>query len=187
MRQEVESLLGFEEVTEGFSGEPFISIRPPALERVGPYELLKPIGQGGMGTVYLARQERPIRRQVALKLIHRGMTSEEILRRFRIERNVLANLHHPYIARLLDGGAAEDGRPYFAMEYVDGQPIDEHCDHLRLSIRERLELFRKVCSAVQLSHQNLVVHRDLKPGNILVDSSGAPKLLDFGIAKLLQV
>jgi serine/threonine protein kinase len=123
---------------------------------------------------------------VALKIIKRGMDSEEIQRRFKAERQILATLAHPNIARLLDGGVTEDGLPYFVMEYIDGQPIDEYCDSHKLTTKERLELFRKVCSAVQYAHQNLVVHRDLKPGNILVGSDGEPKLLDFGIAKLLN-
>ena len=189
LRSEVDSLLDLENKTAAFNAEPIISLRPKgtsAPQRIGPYELLHQVGRGGMGEVYLARQEEPMRRQVALKLIQGGLHRHQILRRFELERDILARLQHPNIARLLDGGTSEDGRPYLVMEYVDGRPVDEYCDRAALSIRQRLELFRKVCSAVQVAHRNLVVHRDLKPGNILVDSSGEPKLLDFGIAKLLH-
>jgi serine/threonine protein kinase/tetratricopeptide (TPR) repeat protein len=160
---------------------------PPAVgRRVGAYVLVREIGSGGMGTVYLAeRDDGAFRRRVAVKLIRRGMDTEDILRRFRNERQVLAGLEHPNIARLLDGGATEDGLPYLAMEYVDGVPIDRWCEQNRPSLERRLELFLGVCSAVQHAHQNLVVHRDLKPSNILVTPAGEPKLLDFGIAKVL--
>ncbi len=158
---------------------------PP--EQVGPYRILKELGQGGMGMVYLAQQEEPVRRQVALKLIQAGVGLDEVVRRFQTERHILANLHHPNIATFYDAGTTDDGRqPYFAMEHVEGLTIEEYCDKRRLSIRDRLQLFRKVCSAVELAHRNLVVHRDIKPANILVDETGTPKLLDFGIAKLLQ-
>ncbi|HST21710.1 MAG TPA: serine/threonine-protein kinase [Blastocatellia bacterium] len=154
---------------------------------VGPYKLIRKIGQGGMGAVYLAsRADDEYKKRVAIKLVKRGMDSEEVLNRFRHERQILASLDHANIARLLDGGTTEDGLPYFVMEYVEGTPVDKYCDEQRLSINERLNLFRKVCSAIQYAHQNLVVHRDIKPGNILVTSTGEPKLLDFGIAKLLN-
>ncbi|ARA92557.1 serine/threonine protein kinase [Rhodothermaceae bacterium RA] len=158
---------------------------------VGPYRLLRQIGQGGMGAVYLAeRADGQFEQRVALKLIKRGMDSEQILRRFAAERQILARLEHPHIARLLDGGLTDDGRPYFAMEYVEGEPIDVYCDTRRLSIDERLALFGTVCKAVLYAHARLVVHRDLKPDNILVaeDETGRPmvKLLDFGIARLLE-
>ena len=191
LRREVESLLEFESTSEILSGEPIVTIRPPpdeswsVGERVGPYRIVRRLGYGGMGAVYLAEQEEGVRRQVALKVIHRGMDTDEILRRFELERQILARLNHPYIARLLEAGATDDGRPYFAMDYVDGQPIDDYCESAGLCVRERLELFRKVCEAVQFSHQNLVVHRDLKPGNILITADGTPRLLDFGIAKLI--
>src|SRR5262249_11433822 len=145
------------------------------------------IGHGGMGVVYLAvRADDHYRKRVAIKLVQRGMDVDFVIRRFRHERQILASLDHPNIARLLDGGATPSGLPYFVMEYIEGQPIDEYCDHNRLSTVERLKLFRQVCAAVQYAHQNLVVHRDIKPGNILVTSDGTPKLLDFGIAKLLN-
>ena len=140
-----------------------------------------------MGSVFLAERRGEYTRSVALKLIKRGMDSDEIVRRFQNERQILANLEHPNIARLLEGGSTEDGRPYFAMEYVEGTPITHYCADRGLSTVERLSLFLQVCSAVQFSHQNLVVHRDLKPSNILVAAeTGVPKLLDFGVAKLLE-
>jgi serine/threonine-protein kinase len=155
--------------------------------RIGPYRLFRKLGEGGMGAVYLAgRADDQFRHQVTVKLIKNGTDNEGIVRRFCNERQILAALHHPHIARLLDGGTADDGAPYFVMEYVEGEPIDQYCDHHKLSIEARLRLFRKVCSAVQYAHQNLVVHRDIKPGNILVDAEGEPKLLDFGVAKLLN-
>jgi tetratricopeptide (TPR) repeat protein len=140
-----------------------------------------------MGMVVLAsRDDDQFRRRVAIKLIKRGMDSEQVLKRFELERQVLGGLNHPNIARLLDGGVADDGRPYFVMEYIEGQSLLDYCDAQQLSIPERLALFTKVCAAVQSAHQSLVVHRDLKPGNIVVGADGEPKLLDFGIAKLLN-
>jgi eukaryotic-like serine/threonine-protein kinase len=154
---------------------------------VGPYRLVAELGRGGMGAVYLAeRADGEFEKRVALKLVKRGMDTDEILRRFRFERRILAGLEHPNIARLYDGGASEDGRPYLVMELVEGEKITDYCDHRRLDIDERLRLFRAVCAAVQHAHQNLVVHRDIKPSNILVTGDGTPKLLDFGIAKLLD-
>jgi serine/threonine protein kinase len=159
----------------------------PVGRRIGPYRVLSEIGHGGMGTVYRAiRDDDQYRKQVAIKLVRRGMDSDFVIQRFKAERQILANLEHPNIARLIDGGTTEEGWPYFSMEYVDGQPFDEFCNSRDLSIRQRLELFRKVCSAVQYAHQRLVIHRDLKPSNILVTEDGTPKLLDFGIAKLVQ-
>ena len=154
---------------------------------LGPYKLIREIGRGGMGTVYLAmRADDQYRKRVAIKLIKRGMDTEEILSRFRHERQILASLDHPNIARLLHGEMTAEGLPYFVMEYVEGLPIDQFCDEKRLATAERLKLFLKVCVAVHYAHQNLVVHRDLKPSNILVSSDSVPKLLDFGIAKLLN-
>jgi len=155
--------------------------------RLGPYEIIRELGHGGMGTVYLAaRADDQYRKEVAIKLVKRGMDTDTILRRFMMERQILANLEHPNIARLLEGGATSDGLPYFVMEYIDGRPINRYCDENKFTVVERLELFRHVCSALQYAHQNLVVHRDIKPGNILVTTDGVPKLLDFGIAKLLS-
>ena len=156
-------------------------------ERIGPYEIIREIGHGGMGTVFLAlRADDQYRKEVAIKLVNRGMDTDAILRRFVIERQILANLEHPNIAGLFEGGTTTDGLPYLVMEYVEGQPINEYCDARGFTIALRLELFRQVCAALQYAHQNLVVHRDIKPSNILVTAEGVPKLLDFGIAKLLS-
>jgi eukaryotic-like serine/threonine-protein kinase len=155
--------------------------------RIGPYRLVRAIGQGGMGAVYLGvRDDQQFQKRVAIKLVKRGMDTTEILRRFRNEQQILASLDHPNISRLLDGGTTEDGLPYFVMDYVEGIPIDVYCDTQKLSTMYRLKLFLTVCSAVQTAHQNLIIHRDIKPNNILVSASGIPKLLDFGIAKLLN-
>jgi serine/threonine protein kinase/Flp pilus assembly protein TadD len=154
--------------------------------QIGPYRLVQEIGQGGMGVVYRAlRVDDEYQKQVAIKLVKAGLDSKSSLARFKAERQILANLEHPNIARLLDGGTAM-GVPYFVMEFVEGQPIDEYCRARSLSVKERLQLFRIVCSAVQYAHENHVVHRDLKPSNILVTATGVPKLLDFGIAKILD-
>jgi serine/threonine-protein kinase len=153
---------------------------------IGRYVVRREIGHGGIGRVYLAeRADGQFEQRVALKLVKRGMDTDEIVARFLRERQILARLEHPNIARLVDGGVYEDGRPYFVMEHVEGVPITQHCDERRLSIGERLRLFATVCRAVQYAHRNLVVHRDLKPNNVLVTESGEVKLLDFGIAKLL--
>lgn len=155
--------------------------------RIGPYLILSELGRGGMGAVYLAaRHEEGFAQQVALKLIKRGMDTDGIVRRFLHERRILAGLAHSNIARLYDGGSTADGRPYFVMEYVAGEPITRFAAARSLSVEARLGLFLKVCSAVQYAHQRLIVHRDLKPANILVGTDGEPKLLDFGIAKLLD-
>lgn len=153
--------------------------------RLGPYRILEEIGRGGMGAVYLAQREDEFEKRVAIKIIKRGMDTHDMLRRFRNERQILAHLDHPNIARLLDGGSTADGLPYFVMEYVDGLAIDEYCTTHDLAIPERLKLFRQVCAAVSYAHQHLAIHRDIKPSNILVTADGTPKLLDFGIAKLL--
>ena len=154
--------------------------------RIGPYELLAELGRGGMGVVYLAsRADEQYRKQVALKLIKAGADRDEVVLRFRRERQILAGLEHPNIARLLDGGTTPEGLPYFVMEYVEGRRIDAYCQDHGLQTLERLQLFRGVCSAIEYAHRNLIVHRDLKPGNVLVTREGVPKLLDFGIAKLV--
>ena len=158
---------------------------PAAGRRIGPYRLERLLGRGGMGSVFLAVREDDYRQHVALKLVGWDVESEDLLSRFYTERQILARLEHPGIARLLDGGTAEDGRPYLVMEYVEGEPIDRYCEARGLSVGDRLRLFREVCAAVHFAHQNLVVHRDLKPSNILVTAQGRPRLLDFGIAKLL--
>ena len=191
--REVESLLAAaSEMGEDFLEE---SVLRPDEDRqelgegsyVGAYRVLKEIGWGGMGKVYLAARDDDVYQQeVAIKVLKRGLDTEEIVRRFRHERQLLARLEHPYIVRILDGGTTGDGLPYFVMEHVEGEVIDRYCDAHDLCVRSRLELFREVCSAVGFAHRNLVVHRDLKPQNILVNHRGEPKLLDFGIAKLLE-
>lgn len=158
----------------------------PQVRRIGPYEVLSEIGRGGMGVVYLARRDDDVfRKEVAIKVVKRGMDTDQILKRFLHERRVLARLEHPSIARILDGGSTGDRLPYLVMEYVQGLNLTEYCERHKLTLQERLELFVKVCEAVDYAHRSLVIHRDLKPSNILVDATGTPKLLDFGIAKLL--
>ena len=155
--------------------------------RIGVYRLVEEIGRGGMGTVYRAvRDDDEFQMVVAIKIVSRGMDTDMVLRRFRTERQILASLDHPNIARILDGGSTSSGLPYFVMEFVDGLPLTRYCDERRLTVTERLRLFRKVCDAVGYAHRNYVIHRDLKPGNILVTSDGTPKLLDFGIAKIVK-
>ncbi|MEJ2483335.1 MAG: serine/threonine-protein kinase, partial [Gemmatimonadota bacterium] len=155
--------------------------------QVGRYRIVRSIGRGGMASVWLAeRDDGTFRRRVALKIVRRGLDTGEVLARFRAERQILSSLEHPNIARLYDGGSTEDGRPFLALEYVEGRPIDEYCDERRCSVADRLRLFVKVGTAVQFAHGRLVVHRDIKPSNILVTAEGEPKLLDFGIAKLLE-
>lgn len=156
---------------------------------VGPYKIIEKIGEGGMGAVYLAEQEKPIRRQVAIKVIKNDRGSEQIIVRFEAERQALAMMDHPNIAKVLDAGTAEDGSPYFAMELVSGLPFTEYCDRHQLSIRKRIELFMPVCEAVQHAHQKGIIHRDLKPSNVLVgmyDGNAVPKVIDFGLAKALE-
>jgi eukaryotic-like serine/threonine-protein kinase len=154
---------------------------------LGNYKLVSVLGHGGTGTVYLGeRADRQYSAQVAVKIVDNGTMQGELGLRFRAERQILASLNHPNIARLIDAGETEEGNPYLVMEYVHGEPLDRYCDREQLGLRERLQLFLDICSAVQYAHQNLVVHRDLKPANILVTAEGAPKLLDFGIAKLLD-
>jgi eukaryotic-like serine/threonine-protein kinase len=159
---------------------------PTSGERIGAYEILREIGHGGMGVVYLARRsDDQFEKNVAIKLALVGLAGDSLERRFRAERQIVASLDHPNIARLLDGGTTAEGRPFLVMEYVEGQPLGLWCDTRKLSTRERLEIFLEVCAAVQYAHQHLVVHRDLKPANILVTEQGNVKLLDFGIAKLI--
>lgn len=197
LKQEVASLLAALDEAGSFIEAPAVIEAPEVFtderaesmigRRIGAYQIIGAIGQGGMGAVYLAaRADEHFQKRVALKVLKRGLETEDILRRFRHERQILASLDHPHIARLLDGGTTEDGLPYFVMEYIEGQPIDQYCDDHRLSITERLQLFRQVCAAVQYAHQNLIVHRDLKPSNMFITADGAPKLLDFGIAKVLN-
>ena len=154
---------------------------------IGSYRVVRPLGRGGMGEVYLAvGGGDDFQQAVAIKIVRRGMDSDDVLQRFRLERRILASLNHPNIARMIDGGATPEGTPYFVMEYVDGVPLAEYCDRERLSVDARLRLFQEICQAVQHAHRNMVIHRDLKPANILVTQDGAPKLLDFGIGKVLD-
>jgi serine/threonine protein kinase len=197
LRPEVESLLRSHVLAQSsFLRDPALAVLPdlasttPATRigrRLGAYDILEEIGHGGMGEVYRAvRVDGEFDHQVAVKLVRGGFDSKFILERFRQERQILAGLDHPNIARLLDGGTTNDGVPYLVMELVDGAPIDQYCDACALPITKRLELFRLVCAAVQYAHQRLVIHRDLKPSNILVTREGMPKLLDFGIAKIVS-
>ena len=195
LRQEAESLL----VADADNGQGIASIVEDAAaslferdamtgKHLGAYQVVQEIGRGGMGVVYLAvRADNVFEKRVAVKVVKRGVDTDAVLRRFQHERRILAGLDHPYIARLLDGGTSDDGRPYFVMEFVEGQPIQEFCRERGLNIRQRCELFLKVCQPVAYAHRNLVIHRDLKPANILVTAEGSPKLLDFGIARLLSL
>ena len=197
LRSEVESLIAAHEA----AGSQFLAATAPEVleltfpisspqsrlnQVIGHYRLVEEIGRGGMGQVWLAEQTAPVRRQVALKLIRAGMFDDEMLKRFQLERQSLAIMDHPAIAKVFDAGATPDGQPYFVMEYVPGVPITDYCDQKRLKIGDRLELFIKVCEAVQHAHQKAIIHRDLKPANILVqevDGKPVPRIIDFGLAK----
>ena len=153
---------------------------------IGPYKLIEPIGEGGMGSVWMAQQTEPVKRMVAVKLIKAGMDSRQVIARFEAERQALALMDHPNIARVLDAGTTSAGRPYFVMDLVKGVPITHYCDEHHLTPRQRLELFIPVCQAVQHAHQKGIIHRDLKPSNVLVtmyDDKPVPKIIDFGVAK----
>src|SRR5262245_22761438 len=157
-------------------------------DHIGRYTLLQQIGEGGCGVVFMAEQEEPVRRQVALKIIKPGMDTKSVIARFEIERQALALMDHPDIAKVFDAGATEDGRPYFVMELVEGVRITDYCDQHSLSTKARLELFVQVCDAIQHAHQKGIIHRDIKPSNILVtagaDGKPVSKIIDFGIAKV---
>jgi non-specific serine/threonine protein kinase/serine/threonine-protein kinase len=197
LRREVESLLVHQPASENFIEAPAFVFAADLLagstgnqlegQQLGPYKILREIGRGGMGAVFLAeRSDGEFQQKVALKLVRCGFADPDLTRRFRRERQILASLNHPNIARLLDGGVSDDGEPFFVMEYVEGARIDAYCDEHNLSTDKRLKLFLIACRGVSYAHQHLVVHRDLKPSNILVTAEGVPKLLDFGIAKLLD-
>ena len=196
LRHEVESLLEARDEAGAFLSVPVgvdaglvgAETAVPEGRQIGRYRIQDLIAQGGMGTVYRAvRDDDAFRQTVALKLMRGGAASADAERRFRQERQILARLQHPHIATILDGGATDEGQPYLVMEYVEGRPITAYCDEQGLDARARLAMFTTVCAAVHYAHQNLVVHRDLKPANILVTADGSPKLLDFGIAKLLAL
>ncbi len=193
LRREVESLLSaHDQAGSAFLKTAAVGMKGPSTSSregllIGAYQIIKGLGHGGMGEVYrAARADGQYTKEVAIKLVRRGSDSRFVLERFLTERQILASLDHPNIARLLDGGSTDDGVPYLVMELIEGTPLDEHCDNNRLNITARLKLFVEVCSAVQYAHQRLVIHRDIKPGNILVTKEGVPKLLDFGIAKILD-
>ncbi|HEY5909524.1 MAG TPA: serine/threonine-protein kinase [Verrucomicrobiae bacterium] len=209
LREQVERLLGLSEEAGGFFKDCELALGPeagdaqqvlsaaesalepelPESKRIGPYKLLQKLGEGGYGVVYMAEQEQPIRRRVALKIIKLGMDTKNVIARFEAERQALALMDHPNIARVLDAGATETGRPYFVMELVYGVKITEYCDQNRVGMRERLKLFVQVCNAVQHAHQKGIIHRDLKPSNIMVtmhDGVPVPKVIDFGIAKATE-
>src|SRR5207248_4650080 len=156
---------------------------------IGPYKLLQQIGEGGMGTVWMAEQTHPVQRKVALKLIKSGMDSRLVIARFEAERQALALMDHVNIARVLDAGTTASGRPYFVMELVHGVPITEYCDHNQLTPRQRLELFVPVCQGIQPAHQKGIIHRDIKPSNVMItlyDGKPVPKGIDFGVAKVAE-
>ncbi len=192
LRAEVESLLSAYENTSGLSEHPLsgqlLDAAPLEFKSIGPYRLIRKLGEGGMGQVWLSEQTNPVRRQVALKLIRSGVDDHAVLQRFQSERQSLAIMDHPSIAKVFDAGATPDGQPYFVMEYVQGLAITTYCDEHKLNIRERLELFLKVCDGVLHAHQKAIIHRDLKPANILVveiDGKATPRIIDFGLAKAI--
>ena len=183
------TLRGGEQDQDSFPPVSHADLTEPIGAQIGPYRLLSVLGEGGFAIVYLAEQKKPVRRQVALKVIKPGMDSKQVIARFEAERQALALLNHPSIAKVFDAGTTENGRPYFAMEHVNGAPITEQCDRDKLTIEERLELFLQVCEAVQHAHQKGVIHRDIKPSNVLVSvqaGRAVPKIIDFGVAKALS-
>jgi serine/threonine protein kinase len=190
VREEVESLLeAHDSAGEILEHPPNPLLSKAVIRSIGPYRLLEKIGEGGMGQVWLAEQSAPLQRRVALKLIRWGAHDDSLIRRFQAERQSLAVMDHPSIARVFDAGATPEGQPYFVMEYVPGVPITDYCDQNKLKVRDRLELFIKVCEGVQHAHQKAIIHRDLKPANILVssvDGQAVPRIIDFGLAKALD-
>src|SRR5713226_8997517 len=198
LRQRVEALLRAHDSAETFMASPAVASRGGTVvvkpaeqpgDRIGRYKLLQQIGEGGCGVVYMAEQEEPVRRMVALKVIKLGMDTKSVIARFEADRQALAMMDHPNIAKVLEAGATDTDRPYFVMELVRGTKITDYCDHNNLSTPERLDLFTKVCQAIQHAHQKGIIHRDIKPSNILVtlhDGVPVPKVIDFGIAKATQ-
>ena len=194
LRARVEKLLGAYPEAGSFLDSPAVPVGPtldqPITEKpgtqIGPYKLLQQLGEGGMGVVYMAEQKEPVKRRVALKIIKPGMDTRQVIARFEAERQALAMMDHPNIAKVLDAGQTDSGRPYFVMELVNGLPVTKYCDEQHLNPKERLELFVPICQAVQHAHQKGIIHRDLKPSNILVamyDNKAVPKIIDFGVAK----
>ncbi|HUQ31155.1 MAG TPA: serine/threonine-protein kinase, partial [Pyrinomonadaceae bacterium] len=198
LRAEVESLLSYQERARNFIESPAYVLNAELFSDgeesaqiegrlIGSYRIVREIGRGGMGAVFLAeRADGEFNQEVALKVVRRSFADSELKRRFRRERQILATLNHPNIARLLDGGVSDDGEPYLVMEHVEGVRVDDYCEGKKLAIDERLKLFLEVCRGVSYAHQHLIVHRDIKPSNILVSADSVPKLLDFGIAKLID-
>ncbi len=199
LREEIESLLSFEDgdatnvfennqANKLFFAEDDKASQSYIGKQIGKYKTLELLGEGGMGAVFLAdRTDGEFEQQVAVKLLKQGFVSKIALSRFISERQILARLHHRFIAQLLDGGTTDEGMPYLVMEYIEGLPLIDYCDKHNLDLKARLQLFQKICSAVQYAHQHLVIHRDLKPNNIMVTEDGSPKLLDFGISKLVSL
>ena len=196
LRAKVKGLLQSHEEAGSFLQQPLFENMATVSQRlsespgsvIGPYKLLEQIGEGGFGVVFMAEQTAPVKRKVALKVIKPGMDSREVIARFEAERQALALMDHPNIARVLDAGATDTGRPFFVMELVRGIPITEYCDQSQLSPKERLELFVPICQAVQHAHQKGIIHRDLKPSNVLIaeyDDRPVPKVIDFGVAKAI--
>src|SRR5881397_197 len=190
LRREVEELLAAHETAGGFLADPkrdeSAALTLKEGDRIGRYKLLQKIGEGGCGVVFMAEQTEPVRRRVALKVIKLGMDTRSVIARFEAERQALALMDHPNIAKVLDAGATDTGRPFFVMELVRGIKITDYCDQNNLPTRERLDLFIQVCQAIQHAHQKGIIHRDIKPSNILVtlhDGAPVPKVIDFGIAK----
>ena len=198
LRDRVEALLNVHVQEQAFLNSEAVSPPPTAAPTplsespgttIGRYRLMEQIGEGGMGVVFVAEQQRPLQRKVALKVIKPGMDSKAVIARFEAERQALALMDHPHIARVFDAGTTDTGRPYFVMELVRGIPITEYCDQNKLAVRDRLELFIRVCQAIQHAHQKGVIHRDIKPGNVMVtlhDGQPIPKVIDFGVAKALH-
>ena len=194
LRREVQSLLSFHDesvatAVRGMAGAATIASSEILPERIGGYRVLRKLGEGGMGVVYQVRQDKPIRRKLALKRVKWGMDTEAVLARFESERQALALMNHPNVAKVFEAGATEQGRPYFTMEYVDGEPISDYCDRHRLCTAERLELFMQVCDGVQHAHHNGIIHRDIKSSNVLVrvrEGRAVPTIIDFGVAKATQ-
>src|SRR5687767_7168993 len=186
LRREVEELLACADPAAAAFAAAAQQIVQPDPDRIGPYQILEPIGEGGMAIVYKAQQLQPVKRVVAIKLIKLGMDTRQFVARFEAERQALAMMDHPHVARVYDAGATETGRPYFVMEHVPGQPMLEYCDEHHLGVRERLDLFILVCDAVEHAHRKGIIHRDLKNSNVLIteiDGKPAPKVIDFGVAK----